>query len=251
MLNTPRRPALQRRDGRCRRVVDVDPRPRRPRHRRRSATCARGRSRPAPPTRPARTGCRSAGRSPRAAPRSRPRSRNRIAASVSRCAFAGCRIERIVLGLDRAARRGRWSSRCSSGHEPRGTRRLCRGEQVLRPVGAQRFVRANQRSKCLKSGVPASAVIWWMIASGCALRDSLADRRAIEPVQHDRRRARARAAPGLSGARVVAGHLMAARDQCGTSRRPIGSRLLLPERRASSYPLHSLTTLKTRQAERQ
>jgi hypothetical protein len=36
------------------------------------------------------------------------------------------------------------------------------------PSVRSRFVNANQRSKCLKSGVPDRAVISWMIASGSA-----------------------------------------------------------------------------------
>ena len=37
------------------------------------------------------------------------------------------------------------------------------------PSVRSRFVRANQRSKCRKSGVPDRAVISWMMASGSAL----------------------------------------------------------------------------------
>ena len=79
------------------------------------------------------------------------------------------RIERIVLGLDPRALRlllqpvKLWATNRLTPLAWAAARR-CSVPSVRR-----RFVRANQRSKCRKSGVPDRAVISWMMASGSAL----------------------------------------------------------------------------------
>ena len=97
-------------------------------------------------------------------------SRWRIAASVVRDALRRVGVERVVLGLDRAARRARTARRaklCATKRSTPAARAAASRWSV--PSVRSRLVAANDALEVARrSRSPPSAVIWWTIASGRA-----------------------------------------------------------------------------------
>ena len=207
-------------------VVDVDERPDRRRRRRRAATCACGSARASSSARRCRgrRSCRSAARCPRRRRVRRPPARGGGSPRATRAGAAGgFGVERIVLGLHRAAAPRVGPAGVALRDEPPDADRLGGGEQVVGALAcAARSCRRTPRSKCRRSPTPASAVIWWTITSGSARATASPTGAGVEPVHHRPASRRARAARRASRRSASVPTTSCPRStSCGTSRRPI------------------------------